>query len=306
MIVEVNNISKSYEQQVAISDISFSVVENELFGFIGPDGAGKTTIFRILATLLLPDSGEVNVLGYNVFTQFKQIRQYIGYMPGRFSLYADLSVEENLNFFATIYGTSIKENYHLIAHIYSHLEPFKDRMAAHLSGGMKQKLALCCALIHKPKILILDEPTTGVDAVSRQEFWDLLKTLKQNGITIIVSTPYMDEASRCDRVALIQNGRIMDIQTPESFIQNYKEPLYAAYYENPYQLKTDLLATNLCNQIYLFGKQVHFTLKANITKHQVEQAISQLGYKGVTIKEIKPAVEDCFIYFMSETRNQMV
>jgi ABC-2 type transport system ATP-binding protein len=207
--IESSGISKSFGTTRALDNITFSVEESEIFGFIGPDGAGKTTLFRILTTLMLPDEGSLKVLGMNSVTDYRYLRKHIGYMPGRFSLYQDLSVEENLNFYATVFGTTVKENYDLISDIYSHIEPFKNRLAGKLSGGMKQKLALSCALIHKPEILILDEPTTGVDAVSRAEFWQMLKKLKTHNITIIVSTPYMDEAMRCDKVALIQNGRIL-------------------------------------------------------------------------------------------------
>src|SRR5512137_2707691 len=210
-VIETSGIGKKFGTTTALNDISFSVNESEVFGFIGPDGAGKTTLFRIITTLLLPDKGKIKVLGLDAITGFKELRKKIGYMPGRFSLYQDLSVEENLNFYATVFGTTVKENYDLISDIYSHIEPFKKRLSGKLSGGMKQKLALSCALIHKPRLLILDEPTTGVDAVSRKEFWQMLKGLQQKGITIIVSTPYMDEASLCDRVALIQKGEIMAI-----------------------------------------------------------------------------------------------
>lgn len=213
--VNVRNLSKNYGDVKALKEISFSVGKGELFGFIGPDGAGKTTLFRVLATLLLADSGSAVVEGFDIVKEYRKIRQIIGYMPGKFSLYQDLTVEENLHFFATIFGTTIEENYDLVKEIYSQIEPFKNRKAGQLSGGMKQKLALSCALIHKPEVLFLDEPTTGVDAVSRQEFWEMLKRLKDQGITILVSTPYMDEASLCDRVALIQDGSIMQISTPE-------------------------------------------------------------------------------------------
>ena len=214
-VIESYGIAKSFGQTKALDDISFSVNESEIFGFIGPDGAGKTTLFRIITTLLIPDAGKMNVLGMDSVRAYKDLRKNIGYMPGRFSLYQDLSVEENLNFYATVFGTTVEENYDLISDIYSHIEPFKKRLTGQLSGGMKQKLALSCALIHKPRLLVLDEPTTGVDAVSRSEFWDMLAKLREHNITIIVSTPYMDEALRCDRVALIQNGKILTIDTPK-------------------------------------------------------------------------------------------
>jgi ABC-2 type transport system ATP-binding protein len=216
-MVTANNLIKTYGKKnevLAVDHVSFSVNDGEIFGLIGPDGAGKTSIFRMLTTLLLPDSGSASVAGFDVVKDYKQIRNTVGYMPGRFSLYPDLSVEENLNFFATIFETTIQKNYDLIKEIYVQLEPFKKRRAGKLSGGMKQKLALCCALIHKPTVLFLDEPTTGVDPVSRKEFWEMLKRLKAQGITILVSTPYMDEAGLCDRIALIQNGKILSIETP--------------------------------------------------------------------------------------------
>ncbi|MGB8703450.1 MAG: ABC transporter ATP-binding protein, partial [Gillisia sp.] len=210
MGITLQHIGKSYKQVKALDDISFDVDPGELFGIIGPDGAGKTTLFRILTTLLIPDEGTAGVAGLNVVKDYKAIRRTVGYMPGRFSLYQDLTVEENLNFFATVFGTTLEENYDLIKDIYVQIEPFKNRRAGKLSGGMKQKLALSCALIHKPKVLFLDEPTTGVDPVSRKEFWEMLKHLKKKGITILVSTPYMDEAAQCDRIALIQEGKILE------------------------------------------------------------------------------------------------
>ena len=222
-VVQVNHITKSYGSQRVLSDISFDVGKGELFGIIGPDGAGKTTLFRILATLLIADEGTASIGGLDVLKDYKEIRRRIGYMPGRFSLYQDMTVEENLNFFATVFGTTIRENYYLIEDIYKQIEPFKNRMAGKLSGGMKQKLALSCALIHKPEVLFLDEPTTGVDPVSRKEFWEMLRRLKKQGISIVVSTPYMDEASLCDRIALIQDGKFMGIDTPSGMIESYTE-----------------------------------------------------------------------------------
>ena len=225
--IEASGVSKRFGSTTALDDISFTVGESEVFGFIGPDGAGKTTLFRIITTLLIPDEGVVNVFGTNTVTGYRELRKNIGYMPGRFSLYQDLSVEENLNFYATVFGTTVKENYDLISDIYTHIEPFKKRLAGQLSGGMKQKLALSCALIHKPKLLVLDEPTTGVDAVSRSEFWDMLSKLRRHNITIIVSTPYMDEATRCDRVALIQAGKILVVDKPEIIQSGFSRKLFA-------------------------------------------------------------------------------
>ncbi|HEX9252786.1 MAG TPA: ABC transporter ATP-binding protein, partial [Ignavibacteriaceae bacterium] len=238
--IEIKNIVKTYPAKknkiTAVDDVSFSVKEGELFGLIGPDGSGKSSIFRILTTLLLADSGRASVMGMDVVNDYKEIRKIIGYMPGRFSLYQDLTVEENLEFFATIFNTTIQANYNLIADIYVQLEPFKKRRAGKLSGGMKQKLALCCALIHKPKVLFLDEPTTGVDPVSRKEFWEMLKRLKEQGISILVSTPYMDEAKLCDRIALIQNGKLLEIDTPQNIVNRFDSTLYAVRSENMFKL----------------------------------------------------------------------
>ena len=233
---EAYNITHRYGKVTALDDVSFTVGDGELFGFIGPDGAGKTTLFRIAATLIIPSGGRMTLLGLNTVSRYRELRNLIGYMPGRFSLYNDLTVEENLNFFATIFGTTLQENYNLIEPIYRQIEPYKKRLAGKLSGGMKQKLALSCALIHRPKILILDEPTTGVDAVSRTEFWEMLAGLKREGITIIVSTPYMDEALRCDRIALIQSGRILGIDTPDNIRRSYSQKLYAVTHPDKYKL----------------------------------------------------------------------
>jgi ABC-type multidrug transport system ATPase subunit len=289
------SLNKSYNGNHAISDISFEVNENELFGFIGPDGAGKTTIFRILTTLLIPGSGNAKIFGLDTVKDFKTIRNMLGYMPGRFSLYQDLSVEENLKFFATIFGTTIEENYDLIKDIYSHIEPFKTRPAGKLSGGMKQKLALSCALIHKPRVLILDEPTTGVDAVSRKEFWQMLKNLQMKGITIIVSTPYMDEAGLCDRVALIQKGRIMSIDTPQNIISQFGENLWAIRSENIYRLKNDLLKFEDCKSVHLFGQYLHYTSKAGVNLSGLNSWLDQQGHKNIEIEQIQPGIEDCFM-----------
>ena len=252
-IVEVKDLKKSYEKVEAVKGVSFSVPKGELFGLIGPDGAGKTSIFRILTTLIYPTEGKVQLLKSDVVKDFRKIRNNIGYMPQRFSLYQDLSVEENLAFFARIFGTTIKENYDLIKDIYIQIEPFKGRLAGKLSGGMKQKLALCCALIHSPDILILDEPTTGVDAVSRKEFWEMLIRLKEKGITILVSTPYMDEANMCDRVALIQNGEIMSIDTPKKIINDFGRKLWAVKSHNIYQLIKDLRSFDFIDTVFPFG-----------------------------------------------------
>jgi ABC-2 type transport system ATP-binding protein len=298
--VIVKNLNKSYGQVKAIENISFEAEKAEIFGLIGPDGAGKTTIFRILTTLLLADEGEANMLGYDVVKDFKKIRQIIGYMPGRFSLYQDLSVEENLNFFASVFGTTIQENYELIKDIYQQIEPFKKRRAGALSGGMKQKLALSCALIHKPEILILDEPTTGVDAVSRKEFWEMLRKLKNSGITILVSTPYMDEASLCDRVALIQKGKIMQINTPEKIVEQYEMPLYAIRTENMYQLLNSLRNFEHTNSAYPFGQFAHFTAKKSIGNiNELRNYLEKNDFINIDIQPIKPNIEDCFMALMA-------
>jgi ABC-2 type transport system ATP-binding protein len=295
-----NNLSKSYGTTKALSDISFSVEENELFGFIGPDGAGKTSLFRILTTLLLPDTGSASFRDKDIVKDYKFVRNNIGYMPGRFSLYQDLSVEENLKFFATIFGTTIKENYELIRDIYVQIEPFKKRLAGKLSGGMKQKLALCCALIHKPDLLVLDEPTTGVDAVSRKEFWEMLKNLRDKGITIVVSTPYMDEASLCDRVALMQNGKIMQIDTPEKIINSFPKELLAIRAANMYQLKDDLQGNPNTHSVYLFGQFLHYTNKSGASDiEEVQTFLQQKGHENISIVPVKPGIEDCFIELMN-------
>jgi len=283
-MLSIQNISKKYAELVALNDISFSVEKGELFGLIGPDGAGKTTLFRILTTLLLADTGTATIDGLNVVCDYKQIRKKIGYMPGKFSLYQDLSVEENLNFFASVFDTTIKENYYLIEDIYKQIEPFKNRKAGALSGGMKQKLALSCALVHKPDVLFLDEPTTGVDAVSRKEFWEMLKKLKSQGITILVSTPYMDEATLCDRIALMQNGEFMQVDTPQDIIANYPETLFSVEGENMHKLLKDLRNNPLIKSAYSFGDTIHVTFVNEECK-----------MKNVEFKKIEPTIEDCFM-----------
>ena len=298
--VEVNSITKAYKTADALKGVSFSIGKGELFGFIGPDGAGKTSLFRILTTLLLPDSGTANVEGLDVVKDYKKIRRIIGYMPGKFSLYQDLTVEENLNFFATIFGTTIAENYELVKDIYRQIEPFKKRRAGQLSGGMKQKLALSCALIHKPAVLFLDEPTTGVDAVSRKEFWEMLRKLKEGGITILVSTPYMDEASLCDRVALIQNGSIMTISTPGEVITAYPHQLFAVRSETFYQLIADLRGYPEMHSVQPFGQSVHFSGgKRKVAKEEIINYLQKSGHRNIYVEEITPTIEDCFMELMS-------
>lgn len=296
MSISVKNITKSFKSVTAVNDVSFEVKEGELFGLIGPDGAGKTTIFRILTTLLLANKGSATVAGFDVVNNFKEIRNNVGYMPGRFSLYQDLTVEENLSFFATIFGTTIKENYELIKDIYIQIEPFKNRRAGKLSGGMKQKLALCCALIHNPKVLFLDEPTTGVDPVSRKEFWEMLKRLQQKGITILVSTPYMDEAALCDRIALIQQGKILEIDTPQAIIKHYPKNIFAISADNTYQLIIHLKAYKHSYSVYPFGEFVHYTDQRNdFLIDELHQFLMDKGLKSITIQPIEPTIEDTFM-----------
>jgi len=297
--IVINNLTKTYHngknRVTALDNISLQVANGELFGLIGPDGAGKTTLFRILTTLLKSDSGFAGVAGYEVVKDYRKIRSIIGYMPGRFSLYQDLTVEENLKFFATIFGTTIADNYDLIKPIYSQIEPFKNRKAGQLSGGMKQKLALSCALIHRPKVLFLDEPTTGVDPVSRQEFWEMLQNLKKAGITILVSTPYMDEASLCDRVALIQDGTILSVATPAKIIQDFDKPLLAVKSDNLHHLNQDLKSFEHTDSVYIFGEYLHYTEKNYQSTERVKSYLTQKGHTGLEIKETQPTIEDCFM-----------
>jgi len=297
-IIESSGITKNFGTTKALNDISFSVNESEVFGFIGPDGAGKTTLFRIITTLLLPDKGEIKVLGLDCTTDYKALRKNIGYMPGRFSLYQDLTVEENLNFYATVFGTTVKENYDLIADIYSHIEPFKKRAAGKLSGGMKQKLALSCALIHKPKLLVLDEPTTGVDAVSRMEFWDMLGKLRQHNITIIVSTPYMDEAMRCDKVALIQNGKILAIETPQKIRDGFSRKLFTVKSVEKYRLINTLRKYPGTLTAYPFGDSVHVTFINDSADKTLYDYLNKEGISDVVVHEAKAGIEDRFLELM--------
>ena len=296
MSITVDNISKSYKDVKALSNISFNVKEGELFGLIGPDGAGKTTLFRVLTTLLFADEGTASVAGYDVVNDYKAIRENVGYMPGRFSLYQDLTVEENLNFFATIFGTTIEENYELIKEIYVQIEPFKTRRAGKLSGGMKQKLALCCALIHKPKVLFLDEPTTGVDPVSRKEFWEMLKRLQQKGITILVSTPYMDEAALCDRIALIQDGEIMEIDSPEAIVRHFPKTIFNVRANNMYQLINSLKSYEHQYSVYPFGEFVHYTdVRNDFNTEELEQYLQSKNLSEIHIEKTQPTIEDTFM-----------
>ncbi|GEL09293.1 hypothetical protein FGL01_00320 [Flavobacterium glycines] len=296
MSIKVQNISKSYKNNVAVSNISFDVKEGELFGLIGPDGAGKTTLFRILTTVLLANEGSAAVAGFDVVKEYKAIRNSIGYMPGKFSLYQDLTVAENLEFFATIFGTTLEENYELIQEIYVQIEPFKDRKAGALSGGMKQKLALCCALIHKPKVLFLDEPTTGVDPVSRKEFWEMLKRLQQKGISILVSTPYMDEAALCDRIALIQKGRILKIDSPENIISKYNKTIYNIRTKNTHQLIQDLKKYPGQYSVYAFGEFIHYIDKnKDFDPNELENYLKKQNHTEISISISKTSIEDVFM-----------
>ncbi|MEA4916331.1 ABC transporter ATP-binding protein [Proteiniphilum sp.] len=290
-----NNIHKSYGTVQALTNLSMEVEKGEIYGIIGPDGAGKTTLFRILTTLLLADSGTATVDGLDVVKDYKQIRNIIGYMPGRFSLYQDLTVEENLHFFATVFHTTIEENYHLIEDIYKQIEPFKNRRAGKLSGGMKQKLALSCALIHKPTVLFLDEPTTGVDPVSRKEFWEMLMKLKAQGITIIASTPYMDEATRCDRIALIQDGEFLKVDTPQNIIADYPHTLWAVQANRMHKLLKDLRGCPLIRTSFSFGETFHVTLNNQATSGQLKEFLVARDYSDIDIQQIRPTVEDCFM-----------
>ena len=289
-----DRLTLSYGSVNALKEETFAVHRGELYGIIGADGAGKTTLFRILATLVLPDSGQAWVDGYDVKAQYREIRRRIGYMPGRFSLYQDLSVKENLSFYASVFGTTIKENYELIAPIYSHLEPFARRKAGNLSGGMKQKLALCCALIHKPSVLFLDEPTTGVDPVSRQEFWDMLGDLRSRGITILVSTPYMDEANRCDRIALMREGEFMQVDTPQHIIASYRDELWAAESDNMFRLLGDIRHFEGVKRCYTFGVEHHFTADATVVE-RLRTYLAARGYKELTIRRVAATIEDCYM-----------
>jgi len=299
-IIESEGICKKFGDTEALKNISFSVNEGDIFGFIGPDGAGKTTLFRIITTLLVQDEGDLKVLGLDAIKDYKELRKNIGYMPGRFSLYQDLSVEENLNFYATVFGTSVKENYELISDIYSHIEPFKKRLAGKLSGGMKQKLALSCALIHKPRLLVLDEPTTGVDAVSRSEFWSMLSKLREHNITILVSTPYMDEAMRCDNIALIQNGNILSINTPVKVKEGFSRKLFRVRADEKYKLITALRKYPQTLSAYPFGDSVHVTLIDDKIDKLFYLFLNEAGLKGVTVEETAANIEDRFLELMEK------
>ena len=290
-----DRLTRSYGPVNALKDVTFTVHRGELYGIIGADGAGKTTLFRILATLILPDGGQAWVDGYDVKGQYKEIRRRLGYMPGRFSLYQDLTVEENLQFFASVFNTTIEENYYLVEDIYKQIEPFRNRLAGKLSGGMKQKLALSCALIHKPKVLFLDEPTTGVDPVSRKEFWGMLLKLKQQDITILVSTPYMDEAKLCDRIALMQGGRFLEVDTPQHIIDHYPETLWSVRAKEMHRLLGDLRSFPGVKTSFSFGETYHITLGKSSSPESLQRYLEERGHRDVSIQPISPSVEDCFM-----------
>ena len=297
-IIEINNLSKSYGKTKALDNVSFNVERGELFGLIGPDGAGKTTLFRLLTTLLTPDEGSATVDGRDIVKDYLNIRSQVGYMPGRFSLYPDLTVEENLEFFAALFGVTVKESYDLIAPIYRQIEPFRKRRAGKLSGGMKQKLALSCALIHRPNVLFLDEPTTGVDAVSRREFWDMLSQLKTQGITILVSTPYMDEASRCDRIALCNEGLILGVNTPQNFVHDFNEMLYGIRAKDMFSLLQSARSIEGVAACYPFGEYHHLIANDNFNPSIFTSQLSDL--EGLEICTQEPSIEDVFIKLMKQ------
>lgn len=294
--IQVNNLSKSYGSVQALDSVSFSVRRGELFGLIGPDGAGKTTLFRLLTTLLKPDGGEARVDGLDIAGDYRDIRSRVGYMPGRFSLYPDLTVEENLNFFAALFGVTVEESYDLIAPIYKQIEPFRKRRAGKLSGGMKQKLALSCALIHRPTVMFLDEPTTGVDAVSRSEFWDMLRGLKERGITILVSTPYMDEASRCDRIALCSEGQILGIDTPEGIVQGFDKRLYGISASDMFALLERARQVGGVEECYPFGEKHHLVASEEFDAERFRRELGDV--EGLDIIAVEPTIEDMFIKLM--------
>ncbi|MDZ7738775.1 MAG: ABC transporter ATP-binding protein [Bacteroidales bacterium] len=299
VMIKLENISKKFGAITALDNISLEIQRSELFGLIGPDGAGKTTLFRLISSLLLPDRGKIEVMGYDTVTDYRRLRSNIGYMPGRFSLYHDLTVEENLSFYATIFGTTVKANYHLIKDIYSHIEPFNNRRAGKLSGGMKQKLALCCALIHAPKLIILDEPTTGVDAVSRTEFWEMLKKLQKEGISILVSTPYMDEAMLCDRVALIQKGQILAANRPSDIISGFEKKMFAVRGDEKFRLLQELRSFRSVDTVWPFGETIHISFKNNCYDSDIEEYLEKKGHEKLAVSPVKPGIEDVFLELMS-------
>lgn len=302
--IQAENISKSYGSVKALDGVSLKAEKGSIYGLIGPDGAGKTTLFRILTTLMLPDSGKATIEGLDIAADFKKIRRTIGYMPGRFSLYEDLSVEENLDFFATIFGTTVKDNYNTIKDIYQQLEPFRQRKAGKLSGGMKQKLALCCALVHRPQVLFLDEPTTGVDAISRKEFWNILTNIKQAGVTVLLSTPYMDEASLCDGIALIQKGMIIQSGTVSSITTSYPYTLLSVSGEPMYPMIEQLRQTPGVISCLAFGAEHHVAVEPGAEQEErIERTLRRGGFRNCGIKRIEPGIEDCFMYLAGKEKD---
>lgn len=299
--IEIDRVCKSYGAVQALNEVSLSVEPGEIYGLIGPDGAGKTTLFRILVTLLLPDRGSARIEGYDVVRDYRTIRSRIGYMPGRFSLYQDLTVAENLDFFATMFGTSVAENYENIREIYAQIEPFRDRRAGKLSGGMKQKLALCCALVHRPTVLFLDEPTTGVDAVSRKDFWNMLYRIRNAGVTMLVSTPYMDEASLCDRISLIQKGRIIETGTPAGIVAKYPHRLFGVSGMPAYPLLKYLRQCPGVLRCFSFGFEHHVAVDpARTSTEHLQATLEQAGFRQVVVREISASIEDCFMELAKE------
>jgi len=298
-MIQIENISKNFGEVLAVRDINLEIKDSELFGLIGPDGAGKSTLMRLMVTLFIPESGSITMNGRDTVKDYKEIRKHVGYMPGRFSLYQDLSVEENLAFYARVFGSTIEENYDLVKDVYEQIAPFKKRLAGQLSGGMKQKLALSCALIHRPEILVLDEPTTGVDAVSRKEFWEMLKKVQQTGITIVVSTPYMDEASLCDRVALIQKGKLLQVDTPENIISAFPKKLYALQAKDHYKLLSSLKSIEQVYSAFPFGQYLHVTLNDDALEASDLQALlREKGHDQLQVEIALASIEDVFMPLM--------
>ncbi len=303
----VDHIHKSFQEVRALEEVSFEVQDGELFGLIGPDGAGKSTLFRIMASLLVPDAGTCIMQGHDVVKDYREVRKIIGYMPGRFSLYMDLSVEENLAFYARVFGTTVSENYELVREVYGQIAPFKKRLARKLSGGMKQKLALSCALIHRPSILLLDEPTTGVDAVSRVEFWEMLKNIQKQGITVVVSTPYMDEAEKCDRVALFQKGRLLGITDPAHPADEGASLLYAlGSSKGVYPYLERIRQTEGCSHAWLFGDQIHVTLRSEADAERTGSILQTWEDPTLTWNPIVPSIEDRFMGWMARESNSII
>lgn len=313
--IEVKHIAKNYGKVRALNNVTLSIPEGETFGLIGADGAGKTSLFRILTTLLIPDGGTATVEGLDTVKDYREIRKIVGYMPGRFSLYGDLTVKENLEFFASIFETTIEKNRYLIDEIYRQIEPFNNRRAAALSGGMKQKLALCCSLIHSPKVLFLDEPTTGVDPVSRKELWDMLEHLRDKGVTIMASTPYMDEAKQCQRISFIKEGSIIKTDTPQNIIKDFGEPLYAISADNMHKLLKDVRSFDGIKSCYAFGDTHHFTCNGkenraansnndgSFSLQKLEDYLSGIKYKNVVISNIEPSIEDCYMKLSADNNS---